>query len=66
MSILVGVLLFAAAFLTLYLMFPDTFDQMFAKDAAATLTLLNKLFRIGFGHHYGVYFAVLMNTGGSA
>ena len=35
-----------------------------AADAAATLTLLNKLFGIGFGYHYGgVYFAVLMNTG---
>ena len=83
-SVLAALLLFAAAFLTLYLMFPETFDEMFgaklrgesssavgrlehraaAADAAATLTLLNKLFGIGFGYHYGgVYFAVLMNTG---
>jgi hypothetical protein len=33
-------------------------------DAEATFTLLNRLFGIGFGYHYGgVYFAVLMNTG---
>jgi hypothetical protein len=33
-------------------------------DAEATLTLLNRLFGIGFGYHYGgVYFAILMNTG---
>ena len=35
-----------------------------ANDAEATFTLLNRLFGIGFGYHYGgVYFAVLMNTG---
>ena len=33
-------------------------------DAASTLTLLNRLFGIGFGYHYGgVFFAILMNTG---
>jgi hypothetical protein len=40
--------------------------QVAAHEADATLTLLNRLFGIGFGYHYGgVYFAVLMNTGGS-
>ena len=35
-----------------------------AKDAEATFTLLNRIFGIGFGYHYGgVYFALLMNTG---
>jgi hypothetical protein len=35
-----------------------------ATDAEGTLTLLNRLFGIGFGYHYGgVYFAILMNTG---
>jgi hypothetical protein len=35
-----------------------------AADAEATLTLLNRLFGIGFGYHYGgVHFALLMNTG---
>ena len=29
MSVLAALLLFVAAFLTLYLMFPETFDQMF-------------------------------------
>ena len=33
-------------------------------DTEGTLTLLNRLFGIGFGYHYGgVYFAILMNTG---
>ena len=35
-----------------------------ANDAEATFTLLNRIFGIGFGYHYGgVFFAVLMNTG---
>jgi hypothetical protein len=35
-----------------------------AADAENTLTLLNRIFGIGFGYHYGgVYFAILMNTG---
>ena len=35
-----------------------------AADAENTLTVLNRIFGIGFGYHYGgVYFAVLMNTG---
>jgi hypothetical protein len=33
-------------------------------DTESTLTLLNRIFGIGFGYHYGgVYFAILMNTG---
>ena len=35
-----------------------------ANDAEAAFTLLNRIFGIGFGYHYGgVFFAVLMNTG---
>jgi hypothetical protein len=35
-----------------------------AKEAEAAFTLLNRIFGIGFGYHYGgVFFAVLMNTG---
>jgi hypothetical protein len=83
-SIIVVVLLFAAAFATLYFVYPETFNQMFIakmggendsgqvrqdageamKETAATLTLMNRLFGIGFGYYYGgVFFAVLVNTG---
>ena len=83
-SLVAAVLLFAAAFVALYLLFPNTFHDMFvakfrgenlsgqgrmehaaaAADAENTLTLLNQIFGIGFGYHYGgVYFAILMNTG---
>jgi hypothetical protein len=35
-----------------------------ANDAEVTFTLLNRIFGVGFGYHYGgVFFAVLMNTG---
>jgi hypothetical protein len=35
-----------------------------ASEAEARFTLLNRIFGIGFGYHYGgVFFAVLMNTG---
>ena len=34
------------------------------KDTAATFSLMNQLFGIGFGYYYGgVYFAILVNTG---
>jgi hypothetical protein len=83
-SLVAAVLLFAAAFAALYLLFPNTFNEMFAAklkgenlsgqgriehaaaaaDAENTLTLLNRIFGIGFGYHYGgVYFAIIMNTG---
>jgi hypothetical protein len=83
-SIAVVILLFAAAFATLYFVFPDTYDGMFTskfngenasgqgrqesaqamRDTAATFTLMNRLFGIGFGYYYGgVYFAILVNTG---
>ena len=83
-SLVIAVLLFAAAFAVLYFLFPNTFHDMFvaklrgenlsgqgrmehaaaAVDAENTLTVLNRIFGIGFGYHYGgVYFAVLMNTG---
>jgi hypothetical protein len=83
-SIIVVVLLFAAAFATLYFVYPETFNQMFIakmggendsgqvrqdageamKETAATFTLMNRLFGIGFGYYYGgVFFAVLVNTG---
>lgn len=83
-SLVIAVLLFAAAFAVLYFLFPNTFHEMFAAkfrgenlsgqgrmehaaaaaDAENTLSLLNRIFGIGFGYHYGgVYFAILMNTG---
>jgi hypothetical protein len=83
-SLVAAVLLFAAAFVALYFLFPTTFDDMFvakfrgenlsgqgrmehaaaAADTENTLTLLNRIFGIGFGYYYGgVYFAILMNTG---
>ena len=83
-SLLAAMLLFAAAFVALYFLFPNTFHEMFvakfrgenlsgqgriahaaaAADTENTLTLLNRIFGIGFGYHYGgVYFAILMNVG---
>jgi hypothetical protein len=83
-GIVFAALVFVAAFLTLYYVYPDTFYEMFtakfrgendsgqsrmeagasADEQAASFTLLNRLFGIGFGYHYGgVFFAVLMNTG---
>ena len=42
----------------------DSHTQQLRLTRSNTLTLLNRLFGIGFGYHYsGVHFAILMNTG---
>jgi hypothetical protein len=83
-SIIFTVLLFGAALIALYFIYPETFYQMFSAkmsgendsgqsrqdsgaamtETAATFTLMERIFGIGFGYYYGgVYFAVLVNTG---